>query len=85
MTTTDPPRLAADRPARLAPAGRVSARPTAPGLRFRANRLAMVGLGIVLALVADRRSSPTLIAPYDPVLGGDLRTERLLPPLGGDT
>ena len=48
-------------------------------LAFRANRLGMVGLGIVLALVLVALFA-NAIAPYDPVLGGDLRTERLLPP-----
>ena len=48
-------------------------------LAFRANRLGMVGLGIVLALVLVAVFA-NAIAPYDPVLGGDLRTERLLPP-----
>ena len=46
---------------------------------FTSNRLGMLGLGIVavllmVALLAD------VIAPYDPLIGGDLRTERLLPP-----
>lgn len=48
-------------------------------LAFRANRLAMLGLGIVLALVLVAAFADTL-APYDPLRGGDLRTERLLPP-----
>ncbi|MDT8857932.1 ABC transporter permease [Paracoccaceae bacterium Fryx2] len=46
---------------------------------FTANPLAMVGLGIVLVLIAMAVFAP-LIAPYDPLVGGDLRTERLLPP-----
>jgi peptide/nickel transport system permease protein len=46
---------------------------------FTSNPLAVLGLGIVLllilmALLAD------VIAPYSPVAGGDLRTQRLLPP-----
>ena len=44
-----------------------------------ANRLAMVGLGIVVALVLMAAFADVL-APYDPLRGGDLRTERLLPP-----
>ncbi|WP_201772346.1 ABC transporter permease [Hoeflea sp. BAL378] len=48
-------------------------------LAFRANRLGMLGLGIVLALVLVAIFAG-FIAPYDPLLGGDLRTERLLPP-----
>ena len=48
-------------------------------LGFRGNWLAMVGLGVVvlligLAILAD------VIAPFDPVIPGDLRTERFLPP-----
>ena len=48
-------------------------------LAFRSNRLAMFGLGIVglLVLVAVFADA---IAPYDPLRGGDLRTERLLAP-----
>ena len=39
----------------------------------------MVGLWIILALVGVAVFAPVL-APYDPVVGGDLRTARLLPP-----
>jgi peptide/nickel transport system permease protein len=48
-------------------------------LALRANRLAMVGLGIVVLLVLVALFAP-LLAPYDPLRGGDLRTERLLAP-----
>ena len=48
-------------------------------LTFRSNRLAMLGLGIVVALILMAIFAD-LIAPYDPLRGGDLRTERLLPP-----
>ena len=48
-------------------------------LAFRRNPLAMVGLAIVLALILVAIFAPW-IAPYDPIRGGDLRTERLLPP-----
>ena len=48
-------------------------------LAFRSNRLAMVGLGIVLLLIVMAIFAD-VIAPYDPLIGGDLRTERLLPP-----
>ena len=48
-------------------------------LAFRANRLGMVGLGIILTLVLVAIFAG-VIAPYDPLAGGDLRTERLLPP-----
>ena len=48
-------------------------------LAFKANKLAMVGLGIVALLLAAAILAP-LIAPYNPLIGGDLRTERLLPP-----
>ena len=48
-------------------------------LALRSNRLAMVGLWIIVALVAVAVLAPVL-APYDPVVGGDLRTARLLPP-----
>ncbi|MBS7696900.1 MULTISPECIES: ABC transporter permease [unclassified Chelatococcus] len=47
--------------------------------RFTANKLAMVGLAIVLGLVLVAIFAD-VIAPYSPVEGGDLRTERLLPP-----
>lgn len=51
-------------------------------LGFRGNWLAMVGLGVVvlligLAIFAD------VIAPFDPVIPGNLRTERFLPPGSG--
>ncbi|WP_417414119.1 ABC transporter permease [Hoeflea sp.] len=46
---------------------------------FTGNRLGMIGLGIVVLLVLVATFA-NVIAPYDPVLGGDLRTERLLPP-----
>jgi peptide/nickel transport system permease protein len=46
---------------------------------LRANRLAMVGLFIILALVLIAVFAP-LLAPYDPLTGGDLRTARLVPP-----
>ncbi len=48
-------------------------------LTFRQNRLAMVGLGIVVLLVLVAIFAD-LIAPYDPLISGDLRTARLLPP-----
>ncbi len=48
-------------------------------LALTANRLAMVGLGIVTLLILIAALADVL-APYDPVLGGDLRLERLLPP-----
>lgn len=46
---------------------------------FTGNRLGMVGLGIVVLLVLVAIFAD-VIAPYDPLLGGDLRTARLLPP-----
>jgi peptide/nickel transport system permease protein len=48
-------------------------------LALRSNRLAVVGLSVILALTVIAVFAP-LIAPYDPLLGGNLRTERLLPP-----
>lgn len=48
-------------------------------LAFRMNWLAMVGLGVVLTLVLVAAFA-NVIAPYDPVMGGDLRTARLLAP-----
>ena len=48
-------------------------------IALRANRLAMVGLGIVVLLIVVAILAP-LLAPYDPLTGGDLRTDRLLPP-----
>ena len=46
---------------------------------FTANPLAMVGLGIVLLLIVLAVLA-ALIAPYDPLISLDLRTQRLLPP-----
>jgi peptide/nickel transport system permease protein len=46
---------------------------------FTKNPLAVVGLGIVLLLVLVAIFAD-LLAPYSPISGGDLRTERLLPP-----
>jgi peptide/nickel transport system permease protein len=46
---------------------------------FTGNRLGMVGLAIVVLLVLVAIFAD-VIAPYDPLLGGDLRTARLLPP-----
>ena len=48
-------------------------------LAFRGNALGMVGLGIVLALILVALLA-NVIAPHDPIAGGDLRTERLLAP-----
>ena len=47
--------------------------------RLRANRLAMVGLGVIVILVVVAIFAD-VIAPHDPLRGGDLRTERLLQP-----
>ncbi len=47
--------------------------------QLRRNRLAMVGLGIVALLVLTAIFA-NVIAPYDPLRSGDLRTARLLPP-----
>ncbi len=47
--------------------------------QLRRNKLAMLGLGIVVVLVLMAIFA-NVIAPYDPLRGGDLRTERLLPP-----
>ncbi len=44
-----------------------------------ANKLAMVGLSIIVVLILMAIFAPVL-APYDPILSGDIRTERLLPP-----
>ncbi|RMD61704.1 MAG: ABC transporter permease [Alphaproteobacteria bacterium] len=46
---------------------------------FLENRLAVFGLAIVLGLVLMATFADVL-APTSPVVGGDLRTERLLPP-----
>ncbi len=47
--------------------------------QLRRNRLAMLGLGIVMLLIVMAIFA-NVIAPYDPLRGGNLRTERLLPP-----
>lgn len=46
---------------------------------FCRNPLAMLGLAIIIALVAIAIFAP-LLAPYNPIQGGDLRSERLLAP-----
>ena len=48
-------------------------------LALRFNRLAMVGLAIVAILIAMAELAP-VIAPYDPLLGGGLRKDRLIAP-----
>ncbi len=48
-------------------------------LAFRTNKLAVLGLVIVLALVLMALFADVLTA-YSPIVGGDLRTQRLLPP-----
>ncbi|MCB2134692.1 MAG: ABC transporter permease [Rhodobacteraceae bacterium] len=52
-------------------------------LAFRTNWLAMIGLGIVVALVLVAIFAD-VIAPYDPIVGGDLRTERFVEPFTGN-
>jgi len=46
---------------------------------FTQNPLAVLGLGIVVLLILVALFAD-FIAPYSPVVGGDLRTQRLLPP-----
>jgi peptide/nickel transport system permease protein len=46
---------------------------------FSQNPLAVLGLGIVLLLILVAVFAD-MIAPYSPIVGGNLRTERLLPP-----
>lgn len=46
---------------------------------FKSNRLGMLGLGIVVTLILVALFAE-VIAPQDPLIAGDLRTERLLPP-----
>ncbi len=48
-------------------------------LTFSRNPMAMIGLAIILALVLLAIFA-NVIAPYSPISGGDLRTERLLAP-----
>ncbi len=69
--------LASERPAsrRQARLGRAYA----TWQRFSANRLALIGLLIVMSLVLVAIFAD-VIAPYSPVTGGDLRSERLLAP-----
>ena len=49
-------------------------------LALRGNWLAMVGLGIVAVLILMAIFA-NVIAPHDPLVPGDLRTTRFLPPL----
>jgi peptide/nickel transport system permease protein len=49
---------------------------------FSKNPLAVLGLSVVVLLILVAIFADVL-APYSPVIGGDLRTQRLLPP-GGD-
>ncbi len=74
--------------ARLAAVGRPQSRAQAgfgraymTWRRFAANRLAVVGLAIILALVLVAILA-NVIAPYSPI-EGDVRTMRLLPPSAG--
>jgi peptide/nickel transport system permease protein len=46
---------------------------------FTRNPLAVMGLGVVVLLILIAIFAD-FIAPYSPVIGGDLRTQRLLPP-----
>jgi peptide/nickel transport system permease protein len=46
---------------------------------FTRNPLAVMGLGVVVLLILVAIFAD-FIAPYSPVIGGDLRTQRLLPP-----
>jgi peptide/nickel transport system permease protein len=48
---------------------------------FTKNPLAVLGLAVVILLVLVALFADVL-APYSPVAGGDLRTQRLLPPSG---
>lgn len=48
-------------------------------LALRGNWLAMLGLAIIVLLIVTAIFAD-LLAPYSAVTGGDLRTERLLPP-----
>ncbi len=48
-------------------------------LGLKTNRLAMVGLGIILTLILMAIFADVL-APYNPVQGGSLQSQRLLPP-----
>ncbi|CAN5374247.1 ABC transporter permease [soil metagenome] len=46
---------------------------------FTRNKLAMIGLGIIVVLILAALFAD-IITAYSPYAGGDLRTERLLPP-----
>jgi peptide/nickel transport system permease protein len=46
---------------------------------FTKNPLAVIGLGVVVLLILVAIFAD-VIAPYSPIAGGDLRTQRLLPP-----
>ncbi|MET0746374.1 MAG: ABC transporter permease [Microvirga sp.] len=46
---------------------------------FTRNPLAVVGLAVIVLLIVVALLA-NVLAPYSPVAGGDLRTERLLPP-----
>ena len=48
-------------------------------LALRTNRMAMIGLTIIALLILMAIFAGVL-APFDPIQGGDLRTERLQPP-----
>jgi peptide/nickel transport system permease protein len=46
---------------------------------FSRNPLAVIGLAVILVLIVVALLA-NVLAPYSPIAGGDLRTERLLPP-----
>jgi peptide/nickel transport system permease protein len=82
---TLPPRSLSDWLLSNEPGSRMQARLGRAYLGWRAlsrNPLAMLGLVIVVGLIIVALLAD-VIAPYSPIFGGDLRTQRLLPP-GGD-